>query len=58
MVHTSDKMYAGTDNDVYINIKGTNGETGDILLDKNNRNDFERNQKDEFQIPALALGLI
>jgi len=55
-------MYAGTDNDVFINIKGIKDgllqSTGEFLLDKAGRNDFERNQKDEFQIPASSLGLI
>ena len=28
MVHTADKLFAGTDEDVNINIIGTNGQTG------------------------------
>ena len=59
-VKTSDKLYSGTDNDIYITLSGEKDgrqkNTGEFLLDKSGRNDFERNQIDDFRIPATALG--
>ena len=69
-VKTTDKLYAGTDNDVYINVKGVTTverdgvktekpvETGEFLLDKSGRNDFERGNTDSFRIPAKAVGRV
>ena len=61
-IKTTDKLYAGTDNDVYINIKGfPNGklcETGEFILDKTGRNDFERGNTDSFRVPAKSVGKI
>jgi len=44
-VHTGDKKGAGTDADVFLNIFGEQGDTGNRPLEKskNNRNKFERN---------------
>ena len=59
-VKTSDKLYSGTDNDIYITLSGEKDgrkkNTGEFLLDKSGRNDFERNQVDDFRVPATALG--
>ena len=44
-VFTGDKLGAGTDANVTVNIYGVNGDTGDRELRKsNNVNKFERNQ--------------
>jgi hypothetical protein len=44
LVYTGDKMGAGTDADVFINIFGKQGDTGNRPLDKskNNKNKFEK----------------
>ncbi len=42
-VYTGDKRGAGTDANVFINIFGEHGNTGERKLD-NNRNNFERKQ--------------
>jgi hypothetical protein len=56
-VHTGDKRNAGTDADVFINIFGDLGDTGERLLEKSetNRNIFERGQIDIFKIEAVSL---
>ena len=45
-VHTGDKRGAGTNADIFLNIFGELGDTGDRPLEesKTNRNKFERNQ--------------
>ena len=45
-VHTGDKRGAGTDANIFLNIFGELGDTGDRPLEesKSNRNKFERNQ--------------
>ena len=45
-VHTGDKRGAGTDANIFLNIFGELGDTGDRPLEesKNNKNKFERNQ--------------
>ena len=45
-VYTGDKRGAGTDADVFVNIFGERGDTGERPLrqSKTNRNKFERNQ--------------
>jgi hypothetical protein len=40
IVHTGNKRGAGTDANVYINIYGSLGETGALMLD-NKENNFE-----------------
>ena len=42
-VYTGDKRGAGTDAEVFINIFGTLGNSGERKLD-NNKNNFERSQ--------------
>ncbi len=55
-VQTGTKMGAGTDANVFLNIFGDYGDTGDRLLEKsNNRNKFERGQTDLFRIEAVTL---
>ena len=48
-VYTGDKRHAGTDANVFINLHGDMGDTGDRDLNKskNNINKFERNQVSE-----------
>lgn len=45
-VHTADKRGAGTDANVFINMFGERGDTGDrpLLKSSTNRNKFERKQ--------------
>lgn len=56
-VHTGDKRGAGTDADIFLNIFGELGDTGDRPLEesKSNKNKFERKQVDEFFIEAVSL---
>eukprot|EP01125_Pyxidicula_operculata_P000601 TRINITY_DN105_c0_g1_i2.p1 TRINITY_DN105_c0_g1~~TRINITY_DN105_c0_g1_i2.p1 ORF type:complete len:1400 (+),score=456.41 TRINITY_DN105_c0_g1_i2:301-4200(+) len=56
-VLTGNVKGAGTDADVSINIYGTNGDTGDRILDSNGNN-FERGQTDVFGFDAVDLGKI
>ncbi|XP_013416715.1 lipoxygenase homology domain-containing protein 1 isoform X2 [Lingula anatina] len=56
-VHTGDIMGAGTDANVFINISGEKGDTGErALKDSQNINKFERNVTDEFIVKAIDLG--
>ena len=41
-VKTTDKLGAGTDAPVYIEVKGTRGSLNKRELDKKNHNDFEQ----------------
>ena len=56
-VTTGKKMGAGTDANVFLNIFGDYGDTGDRFLEKSstNRNKFERDQVDVFKIEAVTL---
>ncbi|CAF4073398.1 unnamed protein product, partial [Rotaria sordida] len=57
-VFTGDKSGAGTDANVFLTIYGASEDTGERELrqSKTNRNKFERNQEDVFEIKAAALG--
>ena len=56
-VHTGDKRNAGTDANVFINIFGDLGDTGERSLERSetNKNSFERAQIDVFKIEAVTL---
>ena len=56
-VHTGSKSGAGTNADVFLNIFGELGDTGDRPLEhsETNRNKFERKQVDVFKIEAVTL---
>ncbi|XP_054895001.1 lipoxygenase homology domain-containing protein 1 [Poeciliopsis prolifica] len=55
-VFTGDTMGAGTDANVYVNIYGENGDTGERLLsNSDNLNKFERGQEDVFIVTAIDL---
>ncbi|XP_062984875.1 lipoxygenase homology domain-containing protein 1 [Elgaria multicarinata webbii] len=54
-VFTSDINGSGTDADVFINIFGQNGDTGERLLDNDNDN-FEKAAEDKFTLDAPNLG--
>jgi len=56
-VQTGTNMGAGTDANVFLNIFGDYGDTGDRPLEKskNNKNKFERGQTDTFRIEAVTL---
>ena len=56
-VQTGDKSGAGTDANVFINIFGDYGDTGDRILDKSttHKNKFERKNLDTFFIEAVKL---
>ncbi|KAM4615981.1 lipoxygenase homology domain-containing protein 1 [Polymixia lowei] len=56
-VFTGDMLGAGTDANVYVNIYGENGDTGErYLKNSGNLNKFERGQEDVFTVTAVDLG--
>ncbi|KAI2661945.1 Lipoxygenase homology domain-containing protein 1 [Labeo rohita] len=56
-IFTGNMMGAGSDANVFINIYGENGDTGERPLRKSNHlNKFERGQEDMFSITAVELG--
>ncbi|XP_045923575.1 lipoxygenase homology domain-containing protein 1-like [Micropterus dolomieu] len=58
-VFTGTMWGAGTDANVYINIYGETGDTGERRLRKsNNLNKFEKGQEDIFNIAAVDLGIL
>uniref|UniRef100_A0A8C0FDY4 Lipoxygenase homology domains 1 n=1 Tax=Bubo bubo TaxID=30461 RepID=A0A8C0FDY4_BUBBB len=59
-VFTGDIYGAGTDANVFINIYGDLGDTGERKLSKSetNFNKFERGQEDTFTIQAVDLGIL
>ncbi|XP_058024091.1 lipoxygenase homology domain-containing protein 1 [Ahaetulla prasina] len=54
-VFTGDVNGSGTDADVFINIFGQNGDTGERRLD-NDKDNFERGSEDKFTLDAPNLG--
>jgi lipoxygenase homology domain-containing protein 1 len=56
-VYTGSKSGAGTDAEVFCNIFGEFGDTGDRVLDKSetNRNPFEKGKVDIFKVEAVTL---
>uniref|UniRef100_A0A8C6RPC3 Lipoxygenase homology domain-containing protein 1 n=1 Tax=Nannospalax galili TaxID=1026970 RepID=A0A8C6RPC3_NANGA len=54
-VYTGDMIGAGTDADVFINIFGEYGDTGERRLE-NEKDNFERGAEDKFTLDALDLG--
>ena len=56
-VKTAKGMFAGTDNDVLINIIGSKGQSQFRKLDGKG-NDFESGKTDKFEIRAFDLGLL
>lgn len=56
-VTTGDKKFAGTNANVFLNIFGEMGDTGDRALEKSetHKDKFERNQTDVFKIEAVTL---
>ncbi|XP_030598877.1 lipoxygenase homology domain-containing protein 1 [Archocentrus centrarchus] len=54
-VFTADMKGSGTDADVFLNIFGVNGDTGERRLDSD-KNNFERGSEDKFTIEAPNLG--
>ncbi|KAJ3604053.1 hypothetical protein NHX12_028794 [Muraenolepis orangiensis] len=58
-VFTGDTLGAGTDANVFINIYGENGDTGERCLKKSdNLNKFERAKEDVFTLTAVDLGAL
>ncbi|XP_054033763.1 lipoxygenase homology domain-containing protein 1 [Dryobates pubescens] len=59
-VFTGDIYGAGTDANVFLNIYGDLGDTGERKLSKSetNFNKFERGQEDTFTIEAVDLGIV
>ncbi|KAE8291828.1 Lipoxygenase-like proteiny domain-containing protein 1 [Larimichthys crocea] len=56
-VFTGNTMGAGTDANVFINIYGEKGDTGErYLKNSDNLNKFERGQEDVFTVAAVELG--
>uniref|UniRef100_A0A667ZD74 Lipoxygenase homology PLAT domains 1 n=1 Tax=Myripristis murdjan TaxID=586833 RepID=A0A667ZD74_9TELE len=56
-VFTADIKSSGTDADVFINIFGEFGDTGERCLD-NDKNNFEKGAEDKFTIEAPNLGKV
>ncbi|KAL4660900.1 lipoxygenase homology domain-containing protein 1-like [Arapaima gigas] len=56
-IFTSDVKGSGTDADVFINIFGENGNTGERILD-NDKDNFEKGTEDKFTIEAPNVGTI
>jgi lipoxygenase homology domain-containing protein 1 len=56
-VHTGDKTNSGTNADVFLNIFGEYGDTGNRWLRKSqtHRNKFERNNVDVFKLEAVTV---
>lgn len=56
-VHTGDKRGGGTNSDVFVNLFGERGDTGERWLRKSetNRDKFERGKVDVFNIEAVQL---
>ncbi|XP_023678721.2 lipoxygenase homology domain-containing protein 1 isoform X1 [Paramormyrops kingsleyae] len=54
-VFTADVKGSGTDADVFLNIFGENGDTGERRLD-NDKDNFERGTEDKFTMEAPNLG--
>ena len=57
-VKTADKLWAGTDNTVSLNLTGETTDevkldTGMLILDASNKNDHERGQTCNYQYPAV-----
>ncbi|EDQ93112.1 uncharacterized protein MONBRDRAFT_31037 [Monosiga brevicollis MX1] len=57
-VHTGDQKGAGTDANVYVNLHGSLGDSGDRHLKNSltHTNKFQRKTVDEFDIDAVTLG--
>ncbi|XP_072243054.1 lipoxygenase homology domain-containing protein 1 [Leuresthes tenuis] len=56
-VFTGDMLGAGTDANVFINIYGENGDTGErFLRNSDNLNKFEQGQEDVFIVTSIDLG--
>jgi len=49
-IKTANKRGAGTDANIYISFTGTNGQSGEYLLDKSNNNDFEAGDDDTYEL--------
>ncbi|PIK54821.1 putative lipoxygenase-likey domain-containing protein 1-like [Apostichopus japonicus] len=59
-VYTGDVFQSGTDANVFLNIYGDNGDSGERQLksSETNMNKFERNQEDIFKLEAADLGTL
>lgn len=59
-VITSDRPFAGTDASVFIELNGSRGASGRVLLknSKTNKNPFEQGSRDLFEITCKDLGTI
>ncbi|GLC54185.1 hypothetical protein PLESTB_000832700 [Pleodorina starrii] len=55
-VKTSDRAGAGTDANVYIDLRGEFGSTGKTFLKNRKLNNFERNSLDDFSVTSRNLG--
>ena len=55
-VTTGNKWWAGTDDDVSINIIGSRGSTQMRKLKNPYKNNFERGNTDQFEVEAILLG--
>jgi hypothetical protein len=58
VIRTSDIRGAGTDANVYIELRGERGTSGRVPLDKAFRNDFEAGAADRFDLELPGLGAL
>ena len=56
VLKTTDKFRAGTDDDVKLNITGSDGASGNMSLDNKMKNDFEQGNEDRFDLEMADLG--
>lgn len=54
-VHTAKKTGAGTDSNVFLNIFGSQGDTGErpLMFSKTNRNKFEKGNVSDYGLPCI-----
>ena len=55
-VHTAKKTGAGTDSNVFLNIFGSQGDSGDrpLMFSKTNRNEFEKGNVSHNQLTIIS----
>jgi len=57
VVETGDEFWCGTNANVFITVYGSNGDSGKRPLTPAKRSAFDRNQKANFELEAVDLGI-
>jgi hypothetical protein len=57
-IQTGRRDGAGTDANIYIQLRGTRGDSRDFLLDKPNYDDFERGDRDTYHLGEFDIGTL